>query len=218
MTERNIICKQIRNLTYLLINNSFSINQNLPKYKNNKVIWVNYKKTAFSLKNEPYEIIYNNCIANKDYNFMLLDGALIQMQYEFNRNKLIGHILGFYPNPDFEKFQDNPKEYEDLYYGNELFTSILEKKIITFPIRFDYSSEHIDTVHPKIHASFGNYTDCRIPISKPLSPNRFVSFILRNFYYYKFNETKLSTKISYNLSFDTHITNNEKELLHLNYE
>lgn len=218
MAERQRIHTQIRNLTHLLVMKSFVINQNYPKYSDNQIVWENFKNITFSHQNEPYEVIYEKCRVGKDYNFMLLDGALIQMQYNFCRNHIAGHILSFYPHPELERFQDYPEEYEELHYGNELFTDIVEKKIITFPLRFDFSSKHTDVIHPKIHATFGNYKDCRIPVSKPISPNRFVSFILRNFYYYKFENTNLNNEINFTLNFEEQISVNEKKLLHLAYE
>lgn len=217
MTDRVAIHREIKNLTNFLVNKSISINQNFPKYANNELVWENYKNIAFSLKNETYEKIYNACLDEKDYNIMLLDGAFLQMKYQFHRNKIVGHILSFYPNPNFEKFQDNPEEFEELYFGNELFTDILDKKTIIFPIRFDFSDVHTDIIHPRVHCTFGNYKDCRIPITKPISPKRFVSFILRNFYSYKFLEDNLETELESNLNFDELATDNEKRLLHITY-
>ena len=188
------------------------------KYVNNVIIWENYKNIAFSHKDEPYNILYEKCRLNRDYNFMLLDGALIQMKYEFYRNSLIAHILSFYPHPELEKFQDYPEEYENLYYSNELFSDIIERKTIIFPLRFDFSQEHTELIHPKIHVTLGNYKDCRIPVSKPLSPNKFILFILRNFYFFKFQQTNTDNLIKCNIKFNEEITNKEKKLLYINYE
>jgi hypothetical protein len=218
MSNRTDINTQIRNLTQLLVEKSIVVSQNYPVYGENKITWANFQNLAFSLKDESYETIYENCKNAKDYNFMLIDGALIQMQYEFHRNNLVSHILSFYPNPNFENYQDNPEEFEELYFGTDLFTDMLEKKTIIFPLRFDYSQVHNEIIHPKVHATFGNYRDCRIPISKPLSPNRFISFILRNFYHFKFIEENLHEEISLDLSFTEQVTNDEKKLLHLTYE
>lgn len=218
MSDRTNIQGQIRNLTQLLVEKSIVVNQNYPKYQDNRITWENYQNLSFTLKNEPYEVIYEKSRIAKDYNFMLLDGALIQMQYTFKRNNLESHILSFYPNSNFENYQDNPEEFEELYYGQKLFTDMIEKKTIIFPIRFDFSQVHTEIIHPKVHATFGNYSDCRIPISKPLSPNRFISFILRNFYHVKFIEDKLQDEINIELSFEEQITNKEKRLLHLSYE
>ncbi|MBD3192577.1 MAG: DUF2290 domain-containing protein [Candidatus Heimdallarchaeota archaeon] len=218
MSDRAEISREIRNLTQLLVEKSISVSQNYPRVLNNTITWSNFQNLAFTLQDEPYETIYKSCRKAKDYNFMLIDGALIQMQYKFNRNNLVSHILRFYPNPNFENYQDNPEEYEELYFGIELFTDMINKKAIVFPLRFDFSNVHNEMLHPMVHATFGNYKDCRIPISKPISPNRFMSFILRNFYFFKFIEENLHDEISLNLSFGEQVTNNEKKLLHFTYE
>jgi len=36
--------------------------------------------------------------------------------------------------------------------------------------------------HPKSHLSLGQYENCQIPVSAPLTPACFMGFILRNFY------------------------------------
>ncbi|MEQ9414856.1 MAG: DUF2290 domain-containing protein [Cyclobacteriaceae bacterium] len=218
MSDRTKINTQIRNLTQLLVKRSIVVSQNYPVYESNMLRWGKYQNLAFILKDEPYETIYSKCKDARDYNFMLIDGALIQMQYEFKQNNLISHVLGYYPNPNFENYQDNPEEFEELYFGIDLFTDMINKKTIIFPIRFDYSQTHTDIIHPKAHATFGNYRDCRIPISKPLSPNRFISFILRNFYNFKFTEENLDGVIPLDLVFSEQVTSNEKKLLHLTYE
>lgn len=217
MSDRTEISSQIRNLTQLLVDKSIAVSQNYPVYRDNKLFWGNFQNIAFALQDEPYESIYDGCKQAKDYSFMLIDGALIQLQYEFRRNELIGHVLTFFPNPHFENYQDNPEEFEELYFGQELFTDMINKKSIVFPIRFDYSQVHNEVIHPKIHATLGAFRDCRIPISKPISPNRFISFILRNFYYFKFVEADMQHELNLDLQFPEIITNNEKKLLHLNH-
>ena len=217
MTDRVAIHKEIKSLTSLLVNRSISIKQNFPKYVDGEIVWENYQNLSFSLKDEAYEVMYNVCVENKDYNFMLIDGGIIQLKYRFVRNKIAGHILCFFPNPTFERYQDSPEEFEELYFGNQLFTDILDKKTIIFPIRFDFSDVHTDIIHPKIHATLGNYNDCRIPITRPVSPKRFVSFILRNFYNYKFMDEEIEGELNSELCFDEHVTNGEKELLHFHF-
>ncbi len=219
MSNKTDINSELRSLTQLLIQKSVSINQNWVSEKDMETVWAGYKGFAFSLQNEPYEVIYSKCKDEKDYNFMLIDGSLLQLQYKFdNRGNLVEHILNFMPNPSLEKFQDNPEEFEELYYGNELFTNILEKKTIIFPIRFDFSQTHNNVIHPKIHATLGNYKDCRIPMAKPISPKMFVSFVLRNFYNFKFIELNIEQLLVSNLSFVQNITNAEQKLLHFTYD
>jgi len=218
MNHKTEISKELRDLTTLLVEKGISIDQNWPSVNQNDIRWDNYQGLAFSLQNQPYEDIFEVCRKERDFNFMLIDGSLIQMQYRFARNNINSHILSFLPNPSFEKYQDNPEEFEKLYYGIELFTNIIDKKTIIFPIRFDFSEKHEEIIHPKIHATFGNYKDCRIPIAKPISPKRFISFILRNFYNYKFIETEIEKSLLSKISFEYNITENEKKLLHITYE
>ncbi len=218
MSIKSEILREIRSITTSLVEKSIIIDQNWPSEKNGEIVWDNYKGLAFSLQNEPYETIFDQCRKERDFNFMLIDGSLIQLQYRIKGNNLIEHILRFLPNPSFEKYQDNPEEFEELYYGIELFTNILDKKTIVFPIRFDFSNIHKEILHPKVHATFGNYKDCRIPISKPISPKRFVSFILRNFYNYKFIDSGIESQLISSIVFEEDIADNEKKLIHLAYD
>ncbi|XOV69325.1 MAG: DUF2290 domain-containing protein [Fluviicola sp.] len=218
MNDRKAIMKEIKSLTSSLIDQSISINQNFPLYADNEVNWENYSNMAFILKNESYEKIYNACIEAKDYNIMLLDGGFLQFKYQFKRNKIESHVLGYFPNPNFERFQDNPEFFEELYFGNELFTDIFDDKQVIFPVRFDFSDVHTEIIHPRAHATLGNYKDCRIPISHPVSPKRFTSFILQNFYNTKFVKNNLFEELKSNIRFDECITENEKKIIHLAYE
>ena len=199
---------------------SFSVLENWPTFKADErvLVWQNFKNIAFLLKDEPYNVIYKQIYTQQDFNFLLLDGAIIQMLYKFNnKDELIGHILSFYPHPSFIKYQDFPETYEELIYGNELFSDIQIGKTVTFPLRFDFSETHNEIIHPKVHLTLGNFQDCRIPVSKPLSPKRFVSFILRNFYLQKFIDTDIEKHLEDDLSFDETITLEEKKLLHFHY-
>ena len=217
---RQEIHRQLREITILLVKKSIVIHQKWPIFdsKKRQIVWEGFKNIAFSLKNESYETIYNNIVEMEDYNFLLLDGAVIQMIYEFDhRDNIVGHILSFYPHYDLTRYQDMPEEYEKLFYGNNLFVDIREEKVVTFPLRFDFSQTHNEIIHPKVHLTLGNYRDCRIPVSKPLPPNRFISFILRNFYFQKFKEAKIEESLKDDLLFDETITQREKNLLHLHY-
>ncbi len=214
---RQKINKQLRNLTIYLVKKSFSIHQNWPSFLNDQgiIVWDNYKNLSFVLKDEPYEVIYEQCRLNQDYNFLLLDGAIIQMKYMFDfSDNLKGHILTFYPHFDLVKYQDIPEEYEDTFYGNTLFTEICDGKTIPFPLRFDYSTKHTELIHPKVHATFGNYSDCRIPVNRPITPIKFVLFILRNFYYQKYLGTSIENDLTDDLQFDELITEEERKLIH----
>ena len=139
------------------------------------------QNVAIAMSNIPYDEIYQSLSEMGSYNIKMLDGALIQMMYEFENQTLTRHRLAFFPSPDLVGFQDTP----DAYLEDELYAEIVARNIVRIPIRFDYDaseSVHVDLVHPKSHLTLGQYANCRIPVTAPLTPIQFMDFILRNFY------------------------------------
>lgn len=215
---RSEIVSQIKNIINVLVQNGICVYQNFPVLKDHNIIWADFKDLSFSLKNEPYDVIYDECLKAKDFNILMLDGAIIQFMYKFYREEILEHKLAFYPNPNLERFQDNPNQYEDVYYGQNFFSDMYDKKIVCTPIRFDYNNSdsiHKDVLHPKSHLTIGNYPDCRIPIKAPLTPYRFISFILKSFYFEKFVNLFNNNTFDCNQNLGEMITANEKKHLHL---
>jgi hypothetical protein len=218
MTIQQKIFNQIKKVTHLLVSNSIAIDQNFPKVVRNEIVWNKYKNLSFTLKDEEYKILYNNCLKAHDYNLLLIDGAIVQLKYSFSRKEITSHILSYYPNPSIENFEEASQDFENTYFGDELFSYIVDKSIVTFPFRFDFGAVHTEIIHPYVHATFGNYKDCRIPINKPISPYNFINFILRNFYFTKLNECIEQCDFTCDIRINTTITNNEKKILHFNIE
>ncbi len=138
-----------------------------------------------ALKNRSYTDIYLHFLQTRSYNVRLLDGAIVQMMYEFSGEILQRHRLAFFSSPYLEEFQNNP----DIYLYDEIYADVVAKNIVSFPIRFDYDDRkdaHQVLVHPKCHMTLGQYESCRIPVTAPLMPFRFIDFILRNFYHTAF--------------------------------
>lgn len=168
---------------------------------------------SLAMKDAPYTEIYRKLDETKNYNIKMIDGALIQMLYDYHRNQLLSHRLAFFPAPNLESFQNEPEIYEE----DEIYADVLGKSVVTIPIRFDYEADEkkfkeID--HPKSHITFGQYKNCRIPVSEPLTPELFITVILRNFYNTAFCKYIEDFNIS-SLRFDKTISTREKALLHL---
>jgi hypothetical protein len=183
--------KSIHSITKKLIEESFAVSYNFPSQTNDSVSWSGNKNLTHVLKGQPYKDVYYKCLEEGQYNFKLLDHALIQIYYKFDGSSIISHRLAYLPHPEFENLQQNPEDYEDVHYGNNLFSEMSDKMIITTPMRFEYdidSKKHIEFDHPKSHLTLGNYKDCRIAINKPISPNKFILFILRSFYLDRFKK------------------------------
>lgn len=211
------IMKSISTITYGLIGYGLSIDQNFPSEKNEKgltiISWGDISNLSIVLKNIEYKQIYNELLNENNFNIKLIDGALIQMMYTFDGNELISHRLAFFPSPELESYQNDP----DIYEHQELYADIIAKNILPSPIRFDYSiSEELfeSIVHPRCHVTLGQYPNCRIPVSAPLTPSVFVDFILRNFYSTAFYYYQM--KPDFNERFESTITTDEKLILHMN--
>ncbi len=136
---------------------------------------------SIGMRDLEYEALYRGFIDNRSYSVKLIDGALIQMMYRINDGELIQHRLAFYPSPSLLSFREDP----ELYMRDDVFGEIVGRRIIPFPLRFDFDSREgvcFDVRHPKCHLTLGDVEGCRIPVSAPLTPRWFIEFVLRNFY------------------------------------
>lgn len=133
------------------------------------------------LSNVGYDDLYRNQRHARQYNFRMLDGALIQMSYDFDDRGLLFHRLAFLPSPDLLEFQ----KYPEIYSEEILYADVIDKRAVTVPLRFDFDRRDgiaAELVHPMSHLTLGNYTKCRIPVSAGITPHAFVDFVLRSFY------------------------------------
>ena len=123
---------------------------------------------------------YKHMAAKRAYNAMMLDGAMVQIMYQFERRRLLRHRLAFLPAPDLDEFQNAPEDY----VRDERYVHIVGRRLAPLPLRIDYNANRreLPFAHPKCHMTLGQYRGCRIPVSAPLTPHLFMDFVLRNFY------------------------------------
>jgi hypothetical protein len=186
VTTPNAISLSIRDITLALVEHGLADDQNMPFWSDTDdgSAQVRYRSgLPFSawLKDQPYAEMYALVLESRDYNFRLLDGAMVQMHYEFRGGAISRHRLAFLPSPTLLEFQNNP----DLYLEEHLYAEVVEKRVVTVPLRFDYDGrpEVFQALHhPRCHLTLGQYSRCRIPVSAPVPPHLFADFILRNFY------------------------------------
>ncbi len=149
------------------------------------ISFANSHHVNIALRNVSYSDIYEQLSTARAYNVKMLDGALIQMMYAFDSEIVRRHRLSFFPAPHLDEFQNNP----DIYLSDDLYADVVARNIVPFPVRFDYDIRVDDNAahdHPACHLTLGQYRNCRIPVTAPLTPFRFVDFILRNFYHTAF--------------------------------
>jgi hypothetical protein len=186
MISRAQVLMQSRQITSDLVRLSLCDAQNFPVLRElDDHIWqISIGDTAgysIAMRHLPYREIYSSFSQQNLFNFRMIDGGLIQMLYEFRGNELLYHRLAFFPSPNLEEYQSAFEVYE----ADEIYADILMKEIVPFPIRFEFNradEKHIIVHHPKSHLTLGQYKNCRIPVSGPLTPYLFMGFILRNFY------------------------------------
>lgn len=210
---------QITHLTNSLIETSLCDDQNSPITRPSTSNWITCQiaiptnDVSIALKNLEYKDMYNAMRDKRNYNFKLIDGALVIMQYEFADDELIRHTLAFYPNPDLLSFQEN----EELYLEDEIYADIIDNRILIVPLRFDYDNRdnvYKEIDHPKSHFTLGQFERCRIPVSRPLMPCQFIHFVLRNFYNTAY--LKYKDKIYNNAAkFDKSISEKEEKIAHI---
>ncbi len=137
--------------------------------------------TSIALRNIKYSAVYAELEGNDQYHIKLPDGGLLLFQYAFDAKSesLVKHRLCFFPSPKLPTMEEAPELYQD-----ELsYADIILERIVRFPIRFDFDPVNAkDVAHPHCHLTLGQFDNCRIPVSHPVSPNAFMLFVLRNFY------------------------------------
>lgn len=157
--------KEISSITSVIQENGLSIREKVPIIQGQKITWNNQSDITIALKNIPYSEKYAILEKEGNYNFKMLDGALLQFMYEFDKTQkqLKSHRLAFLPAPYFERYDTIPEEYEQYYFAGSEFHDIIEKNIVTFPIRFDFNADSQifkEIEHPFSHASLGEYDFC----------------------------------------------------------
>lgn len=178
-----------------------------------EVTFAGAEHISIALADIEYSEIHRELVEKRSYNVKLVDGALLHLMYRFERDRLVQHRLVFYPSPNLLPFQEDP----DAYMRDELFMEIIRRRIVPFPVRFDFDDRegiHVDITHPKSHLTLGDVKNCRIPVTAPLSPRWFIEFILRNFYQTDSHDF-VSGLPNHRIHFQESITNGERGLMHL---
>lgn len=158
-----------------------------------------------------YQDLHRELGEKRSYSVKLIDGGLLQLLYQFKNGSLVKHRLAFYPSPSLRSFQDDA----DAYMRDELFIDIVSRRIVPFPVRFDYDVEKArDVVHPICHMTLGDVKGCRIPVSAPLSPRWFIDFILRNLYQTEKHDFARALP-AHSITFAATIAKGERALMHM---
>ncbi|RWL82230.1 MAG: DUF2290 domain-containing protein [Mesorhizobium sp.] len=216
MPSPDLVRQQIESLTADLIEVGLSSRQNFPIRRNHpggkaEITTDKFQDMSILLKDISYGDLYMELVENEIYNIIMIDGAIIQLQYLYVGDVLEKHRLAFLPSPNLDEFQNNAEIYE----ADEIYADVISRNIYPSPIRFDFDrSAAIDITHPMSHLTIGQYTNCRIPVTAPLSPFLFIQFILRSFYNTGYRKCEKQIK-TFTQRFQATITQNEVGLMHV---
>jgi hypothetical protein len=211
-----IVCDDLTDLVSELIGRGLADDQNFPMTRQIgaegwEVSFSGSEHVSLAMNDIDYIVIYNELLEKRSFSVKLIDGGLIQLMYRFESKKLVKHRLTYYPSPSLRSFQDDPESY----LRDEIFLEIVSRRIIPFPLRFDYDIEASkDILHPSCHLTLGDVKGCRIPVGAPLTPRQFVEFVVRNFYQTETHDF-VSSFPAHKLHFEQTITNNERDLVHI---
>lgn len=216
----SLIIKQIRNITNELLKNSLINEYNMCSFnqKTKSISWSaeDPLDISFVLKDSDYEDIYKTCLQKEAYSFTFIDGSLIQLMYRLDKRSknIIAHRLAYLPNPNAEIYSNN-EDFDKTYYDSlDMFSEFIDKSSIPIPVRFDFDNDealYIEGTHTYSHLTLGNYKNCRIPVSTPMTPYIFMDFILKNFYHNKY----INFYDKCNTSFDCLLSKKEENIIHL---
>ena len=208
---------QINRLVRHLVETSLADDQRFAFRRGTGVVEVTFDSAgavSAAFGNASYGEVYEIFARDRVFNAKLLDGALIQMMYRFADNGLEQHRLAFFPAPHLEQFGRDP----DAYLEDRLYADIVGRSVLPLPIRFDFDARddrHREVTHPKSHLTLGEYAGCRIPVSAPLTPHRFIDFILRSFYRSRSGEGVVTGLPGFAGRFAGSITRDERSVLHV---
>lgn len=215
----NSVASQLREVITRLIETGLSVRQFYPSEKDTpgggRIIGDLSTGNSAAMKNVDYSRIYAELEQHDSYHVKLPDGGLLTFQYSFNQqDELTKHRLGFFPPSHLPTVDEAPLLYEN----DELYGDIVLNRIVRFPIRFDFDPANAkELIHPRSHLTIGQFDNCRIPVSHPLTPNSFALFVLRNFYHRSYirNKNAFDKRPKGESSFALCIVPSEQRITHL---
>jgi hypothetical protein len=216
--NQRLAIDQIHSIISYFIENMVCVDQNFPSERAG-TIGLSQSDISYMLRETAYSEVFKICAQNRDFHLCLLDGALVQFHYTFDTTtgNIEKHRLSYLPNPEIESYCEN-EDFEKEWLSDLLFSDIRKESSIQFPVRFDFDRNErifVDNWHSKSHLTLGNLQNCRIPVSGPISPYRFIDFILRCFYSKKYRDDLDIFECPF--IGESTLSENEKSLLHIGF-
>ena len=180
--------QQIRSTTEVLKTAGFITYENpsekTKKKKEQRVTWKSFvhgrevSSKAFLTIDQYLKILTSN-----SYQILLFDYSIIRYSFVFDGARLIRQNLLWWPCP-VKMDNDIENEFENIGMAIKDMVNIANNQsnyIMRSPIRIDYDSDNNKADHPRAHMHL-SHPECRINTNAPICFNRFIRFIIYNFY------------------------------------
>jgi hypothetical protein len=118
---------------------------------------------------------YLLAVRTGSWSAVLMDGSLVQLEYECEAISIEWHRLTFLPIP--WPIESALLVQESLYDAIEMCRDDSEIVLRT-PLRFDYAPLNAREEHPASHCHF-NHEACRLAVASALTPREFIRLVLR---------------------------------------
>lgn len=125
---------------------------------------------------------YLQILKEKNYSYLMRDGAIVQLQYTFAGRDITKHRIVYWPCPfDIQSTLDAIEEpivdvIEQMFMPDAGTSAVLRGAL-----RFDFAPNQAAPGHPASHLTLCDI-DCRIPVRSPITFDTFARFMLENFY------------------------------------
>ena len=216
------ICRRINEFCEFLITNELALNVGSHFVRpleagRKRITWTKSAVAYARERNDDVRLSeYLAALRNRDFSILMYDGAILQVSLDYASRRLVGHRYVFLPCPIF--FQSGDLHHGDLGpvpledYLSDIAVDELQDRIrIRAPLRFEFDPVAETEEHPASHVHVGK-SESRVAVSGPVSSERFLRFVFKNFYACEFKEYDTIRNLNSPVIEDTISEEQEKEL------
>ena len=190
------LCKRVSSFGFALLEHGYGLDAQTHSVSTIKggikaLSWAGNDTSALMIPELPRVDDYLKLVRDRDYSFLMSDGAAIQILYQYNGSVLSKHRLLYWPCPfDAEELLKETDEPIVDALESVFMNDVRSETVLRGLLRFDYDPTSADNVHPASHLTL-THARCRIPVHAPLSFTTFMRFVLQNFHGDAFSDRKV---------------------------
>ena len=221
MTNVGALSQRVTEVGFKLVENERAIDAKFHSVENvsktrRELMWVRGRPNSIIIRNPATASDYIRLIESEDYSYLMEDGGIVQVALTYDRGQLVRHCLVYFPCPyaiEPEIARRFEGSFLELIYESR---ADAEEELLRTPIRFDFAPEQVGDFHPSCHLTI-NGRGCRVPVRSPVSFDRFMEFVLENFYREALEVSGIRLLGRHRADEDVVLTEKEMRRMHLNW-